>query len=137
MTRCLATLALLAALPGCVFPTYVDTRPLALSDDLTVHTVTSATCSRGNSPFEVTVEPDGSTSGRLIQPKPPRGAPRPEPITVPVTLVPKDKRTVTLTLAEGKVTSDAVSEDLSPALWRGDVILRGESFDCADVQVRA
>ena len=123
-------------LGACVFPTYVDTRPLMLSDDLTRHPVTSATCTRGNTPFKMTVQSDGSAVGELILPKQPGGAPSVEPSLFPLSLNVRDPKTVMLTVEAGKATSEAVTEALSPIVTGGNVILRGDSFDCSDVQVR-
>ena len=132
-------LGILAAgmLAGCgVGPTFEDTRPLRNTSDLISQTVAGATCTRGEKPFTLIIDKDGSATGRLIAPKPPKGQKRQIMPEFPAMLKAVDRKTVELIVGPDIVTQGAVAEKMSAVLKGGQAILRGESFDCYDVRVR-
>lgn len=124
-------------LAGCAISSELeDTRPMSFTNDMTVQTIARAVCTRGEKPFKIRVSPDGTGTGRLIPPKPPKGKQAPLGEKFPVSLKAFDRKTVLLVVEPGIVTQDPVSEKMSPVLKNGRVVLRGESFDCTDVNVR-
>lgn len=103
------------------------TAPLAEDTDLTVQTVASATCSRGSGTVALRVSEDGSATGNVIG----------RPVPFAATLVPAGPSTVVLTITEGTRDNQEAGEAMSPARRAGEVILRGTTFECWNVRVRA
>ena len=127
----------LTGLTGCAGSTaFEQTRPLGVRNDMTVQTVAAVECTRGEIPFALRVAPDGSAEGRVIPPPPLKGQKAPPVIEFPASLKAVDPETVLLVVGPDFVTQGPVSEELSPVLKGGEVMLRGDSFDCTDVLVR-
>lgn len=135
-TRRMILVAASAALTGCAVPDYEETFPMAFDDNVQVNTIASTLCTRGTTPFKLTVAPDGSAVARIIDPNPPKGAPPAQPIEFPASLIASDRRTVVLAFDAAQIADEPISEALSPVLTNRRVVLRGDSFDCAEVFVR-
>lgn len=123
-------------LTACAGSALEGTQAMGIRNDMTVQTVAYATCTRGGDPFKLTVAPDGSATGRVTLPRPPKGK-RPEPgPEFPASLKVQDAKTVFLEIAAGDVSVEAISESLTTVRRNGRVVLRGETIDCEDVKVR-
>ncbi len=102
------------------------TAPLSMADDLTVQTVASASCTRGNNPVVLSVGPDGRASGRIV------GSSR----SFAGTLRAEDAKTVVFMVEEGALLDERLEQAMQPAQDGDTVVLRGGDFVCKDVFVR-
>jgi hypothetical protein len=123
-------------LTACAGSALEGTQPMSVRNDMAAQTVAYATCTRGNDPFKLSVAPDGSATGRVIAPKPPKRKRPPPGPEFPASLKAQDSKTVFLQIGAGDVSIDAISEALTPVRRNGRVVLRGETIDCEDVKVR-
>ena len=137
MKHLLITITGCAVMAGCgVGPAFEDTRPMRNTNDMQQQTIAGATCTRGEKPFTLIVDRDGTATGRLIAPPPPKGEKRRIMPEFAAALTPIDRDTVELVVADGIVTGEAVRERMTAVLKNGEAILRGDSFDCTDIRVR-
>lgn len=113
--------------PGVPEPGAVgSTIPLGLDVDLTRQKVAKATCTRGNSFAQISVDPDGQMAGVLTD----------TDRRVSGTMIARDAKTVELTVDQGTVRDESVGEAMQITTDGTRVYLTGQTFVCRGVEVR-
>lgn len=102
------------------------TIPLSLDVDLTRQKIATATCTRGNSFAQISVDQDGHMAGILTDSE----------RRVSGTLIAKDAKTVELTVDQGTVRDETVGEAMQITTDGRRVYLTGSTFVCRGVEVR-
>lgn len=114
------------ALAACTAPVEEGLEPLALTTDLTVQTVARASCTRGNSPVMLRAGSEGALQGTIVGSR----------ANFTGTMIARDPGTVVLVVERGSINNERLEEAMQPTAESGEVLLRGPTFTCKDVQVR-